>query len=103
VADRRFYSDTSVSLTNKTGRHDVAEIMLKVMFNTISRNLSAVNEIVIFRTSLIYISDLLDMINAFFYFMLIKHSVKLTNIEIMYVYFNDFLVFEISNNRNHYS
>jgi hypothetical protein len=32
---RRFSLGTPVSSTNKTGRHDIAEILLKVAFNTI--------------------------------------------------------------------
>jgi hypothetical protein len=35
----RFSPDTPVSSTNKTDRHDIAEILLKVALNTISLNL----------------------------------------------------------------
>jgi hypothetical protein len=31
---RRFFSGTPASSTNKTGRHDIAEILLKVALNT---------------------------------------------------------------------
>ena len=38
---RRFSLGTPVSSTNKTGRHDIAEILLKVAFNTIILILTA--------------------------------------------------------------
>jgi hypothetical protein len=38
TAGRRFSSDTPVSSTNKTDRHDITEILLKVVLNTINHN-----------------------------------------------------------------
>ena len=37
VHGRRFPSDTQTSSTTKTGRHDIAEILLKVVLNTINQ------------------------------------------------------------------
>jgi hypothetical protein len=37
VAGQRFHSGTPVSSTNKTDNHDIAEILLKVVLNTISQ------------------------------------------------------------------
>jgi hypothetical protein len=34
----RFYPDTTASSTTKTGRHEIAEILLKVALNTINKN-----------------------------------------------------------------
>ena len=34
---RRFYPGTPASFTTKTGRHDIAEILLKVALNTINK------------------------------------------------------------------
>jgi hypothetical protein len=38
VTDRQFYLDNPVSSTNKTGCHDIAEILLKVVLNSINAN-----------------------------------------------------------------
>jgi hypothetical protein len=38
VAGRWFSPDTLVSSTNKTDRHDITEILLKVALNTIDLN-----------------------------------------------------------------
>ena len=35
---RWFFPDSPVSSTTKTGRHDIAEILLKVAINTINQN-----------------------------------------------------------------
>jgi hypothetical protein len=35
---RWFFPDTPASFTTKTGRHDIAEIFLKVALNTINSN-----------------------------------------------------------------
>ena len=39
VAGWWFSQGTPVSSTNKTGRHDITEILLKVVFNTITLTL----------------------------------------------------------------
>jgi len=44
VAGQWFSLDTLVSSTDKTDRHDIAEILLKVALNTITRNLEVYKE-----------------------------------------------------------
>jgi hypothetical protein len=39
VAGWWFFPGTQVSSTNKTGRHDITEILLKVALNTITQTL----------------------------------------------------------------
>ena len=42
--DRWFSPDTPASSTTKTGRHDIAEILLKVALNTINQSINQSND-----------------------------------------------------------
>ena len=56
VAGRWFSQGTPVSSTNKTGRHDITEILLKVVFNTITLTLFLSIEIMLLVIHCMYFS-----------------------------------------------
>jgi len=63
VAGRWFSGETPVSSTNKTDRHDIAEILLKMVLNTIALTLKQINDVLIlyFRNDVALQLDLIEV------------------------------------------